>query len=125
MFGCDEYQRLEKQYLCGEEGYIDFAHKRCQHYAAKSAASRLSKLGKYFISNVKSCLIEELTKKKLDCSKLWPESVQEHVDCFEKNNYCDLSFADQVEISLITGVPNKRLDIFLSTAFSIGKLCWW
>lgn len=116
---------MEKKYNCGEEGYVDFAHKRCQHYVVKSAVSGLSKVGNNFISSVKSCLIDEMIKKNLDCSKLWVESIQAHVDCFKKNKYCDLSFVDKVEISLITGIPNKRLDIFLKTAFSVGGLCWW
>lgn len=121
--GCSEYKNIEMKHNCGLEGYADFAYKRCSHYLSKSATSDLSNSGQSFISNVKRCLIAKMNHKKIDCNNLWNESIQEHSSCFIESRYCELSLMDKLEIALITGVPDKRFDIFLKTSYSIGMLC--
>ncbi|MBT7611234.1 MAG: hypothetical protein HN576_15855 [Bacteriovoracaceae bacterium] len=96
---CEYYSCVEEIKHCGKHGYlIGFGYKYCRKFSNKE--QNLSGEGQSWIVSVRACLIERLdnVEPDLSCKQYRQEAIEQHVPCYTKSGYCDLSKKDKKTI---------------------------
>ena len=93
---CRYYTCVEANRGCGRFGYPEgFGEKYCKRFDKKK--EKFSKEGWAWIEETRNCLIQKLSEadSKLTCRQLKKQSFKDHIPCYLKGGYCDLSKKDR------------------------------
>lgn len=96
---CDFYSCLEQKMHCGEDNYLQsIGRKYCLKYY--NHYDGFSKRGQNFIDGTFNCLTDKLLEKSHHkyCPRLKHLAVNDHVNCYFKNGYCNLSVGDKLKV---------------------------
>lgn len=100
---CGFYACIEARVRCGRGGYpIAYGKKYCNKF--EKNINKFSVNGQRFVVETKSCLIDKLVSYKNDisCSSLRRQAFEDHLPCYYKSGFCELSSSDKnVVISLV------------------------
>jgi hypothetical protein len=101
---CNFYQCAEREYQCGDKGYLmSVAEPLCD----AAAYEHISKTGKSneqmsnFTKKVRYCLQEkvvEMSSNIKNCNDLKDKALDSHIPCFVNNGYCELSFLQKIRV---------------------------
>ena len=124
---CEYYQCLEEQEKCGEDSYyIEFGLHYCRKYQAKEY--KYTSQGKEFLSNIRTCLQEELEREIIragelpKCSKIEKFAVATHKTCYKQYDFCSLPEDDRRHVKL--AAKKEIFDVqMLKFAFWLEKYC--
>jgi hypothetical protein len=95
---CEYYKCLEKEKNCGKNGFlIKTGYNFCKNFL--SLDRKLNDQGKQWLTNTRLCLQRSLENVNyLSCNEFANKSVDQHVDCFIRHNYCSLSLRNKFKI---------------------------
>lgn len=124
---CEYYQCLENQENCGEDSYyIEFGLHYCRKYQAKEY--KYTEQGKEFLTNIRTCLQEELEREIVragelpKCSKVEKFAVETHKTCYRKYDFCGLPDDDRRHVKL--AAKKEIFDVkMLKFAIWLEKYC--
>jgi len=72
--------------------------KYCHRFAEK-AFPNMTDEGQHWLRRTQVCLMEDVNRilviEKRKCSRMENRALNSHVDCYQKNGYCDLSQDDK------------------------------
>lgn len=120
---CDYYLCKESNSACGAEGYyLEFGYRYCQKFETRK--SEYSAGGQTWLSEVKACLQQEIENSHAgSCREARSVALSSHVTCYERTNYCELSFWDKYRVY---STVNEELEYrdFAKIAFRIAGSCF-
>ena len=123
---CEYYTCVESKKQCGESGYLQsFGHKYCQRFQDK-ISKKLSQRGRIWLQEVRSCLIDELSKisPQIGCYGLKKMAFRSHVPCYQKTRFCELNKWDKYHVikTLKSELKNRHV---LAAGIRVLKSCRW
>ena len=91
---CDMYLCVEKNMNCGYKGYpLKIGYRFCEiikEFKPKSADTLI------WLDKVRYCIQDKQKEShKYQCNQLAVNSVQEHLECYIENGYCELKQRDR------------------------------
>jgi hypothetical protein len=120
---CEYYSCVEATKHCGKRGYLmGFGDKYCRKFSKKE--EKLSREGKTWMIAVRTCLIHRLENVStgLTCKQYKREAIDQHVPCYTKSGYCDLSKKDKKTIIKIIRGSLWKPSLF-SAGLSVLRHC--
>lgn len=115
---CEYYKTVEASYQCGSTGYpLQFGYRLCQKYL--KAEPSISKTVKKWFPKVRLCLQEYIARNHgnfRSCSNLHTRAIDSHIGCYLKTGFCDLSWADSIQILKVTSRDILNRDIIALSA---------
>ena len=76
-----------------------------------------------FMQNVRICLIDKVHQNNYSCTNGRSKTVNDHVDCFVKSNYCELGFMDKMKIATMVPFDTKDPISFVKIGLSVSTDC--
>jgi hypothetical protein len=115
---CEYYKTVEASYQCGSSGYpLQFGHRLCQKYL--KAEPSMSKAVKRWFPKIRLCLQQYIERNHgsfRSCGDLHQRAIDSHVNCYLKTGFCDLSWADSIQILKVTSTDILNTDIIALSA---------
>lgn len=96
---CQYYLCMEDKKHCGENGYFkNLGHKYCHKFSQfkDSSSPELDN----FVEETRNCLIDQITTIPIGttCRKFKNLAYRQHVPCYIKSGFCELSFKDKRKV---------------------------
>lgn len=97
---CNYYLCLESKMQCGLKGYpLNYGYRFCNNFLN---VKKLSSNGERWLTDTRKCLQEKVEQMSdRNCETLWKASIDDHVDCYIDNGYCELSKKDKKRIKKV------------------------
>jgi len=115
---CEFYKTVEANYHCGSSGYpLQFGYRLCEKY--RKAEPSMSKAVKRWFPKIRLCLQEYIARNHgsfRSCSDLHQRAIDSHIGCYIKTGFCELSWADSVQILKVTSTDILNSDIIALSA---------
>jgi hypothetical protein len=99
---CSYYDALSSELSCSNEtGYLmQFGARYCHQFDENF--SRFSLNGQRVLTEIRTCLQEELEKTpELTCGNVKAVAAESHVYCYRQARFCQMSFLDQFTLMQI------------------------
>lgn len=123
---CEYYTCIETQKQCGPSGYLQsFGYKYC-HRFQDEIAQNLSPAGRVWLHEVRSCLIDELSKisPQTGCYNLKKLAFRSHIPCYQKTSFCNLKKWDKYHVLKALKSELKSFQVF-KAGLKILRSCRW
>lgn len=115
---CEYYKTVEASYQCGRSGYpLQFGYRLCEKY--RKAEASMSKAVKRWFPKIRLCLQEYIARNHgnfRSCSDLHQRAIDSHIGCYLKTGFCELSWADSIQILRVTSTDILNSDIIALSA---------
>lgn len=98
---CEYYRCKEKEYECGEDGYLlGYVGKYCDRFS-NITMEKTSVKAQAWLKQVRECLINEFersTDLSMSCAEIHKIGTDSHAKCYVDSGFCDLSVKDWFDI---------------------------
>lgn len=94
---CEYYLCLEQELSCGYKGFpLRYGYRFCQNFLdIRTKSEEL----KGWLDKTRICLQDQLNNmQEKTCSNLFSRSINDHVQCYVDNGFCNLSKRDQNKV---------------------------
>jgi hypothetical protein len=98
---CEVYKNLSKKLGCSDDGYlVRFGAHYCREFVQDELF--FSDDGKLTLAGIRGCLQDSLLRTDgLSCENVERIAAANHITCYTKHNFCEMSTWDQLLLSSI------------------------